>query len=101
MVAVEVVYRVTSLPAEGTLRGLEHLADVYGIRRVRINREEGTLSVEYDCTHLSESWLRALLRRAGVDVARAGDERVWGGGELFEGKCAAGVGRRGGGIPSP
>ena len=69
MVAVEACYRVTSLPAEGTLRGLDHLADVYGIRRVRINREDSTICIEYDCTHLSESWLRALLRRAGVDVA--------------------------------
>ncbi len=51
------------------MRAVADLYDVYGIRRVRLNREERSVLVEYDATRLGAANVFQLLRRAGLSVS--------------------------------
>lgn len=42
--------------------------EVYGIRRILLDPERGTILVEYDATRLSKPIVYELLRRAGIDL---------------------------------
>ena len=68
MTAVDVCFRYGSAPDEGTMRGIDRLWEVYGIRRILFNEQERSIRVEYDATRLSEPVVASLLRRAGMDV---------------------------------
>jgi hypothetical protein len=68
MTAVEIHFRYGNPPTSGDMRGVGHLRDVYGIRRISFNENERTVKVEYDASRLKENTVAALLRRAGVDV---------------------------------
>jgi hypothetical protein len=68
MTTVDVVYRYESVPSEAAALALGKLREVYGIRRVDFRATEKTVLVEYDSTRLTESVVRQLVRRAGVDV---------------------------------
>ena len=65
---VDVRFRYTQHPSEDTMRAVADLYDVYGIRRVRLNREERSVLVEYDATRLGVANVFQLLRRAGLSV---------------------------------
>ena len=65
MTAVEVCFRYESVPGEAEMRALDHVWEVYGIRRIQINEAEQTLRVEYDATRLNEDAVARLLRGAG------------------------------------
>lgn len=50
------------------MRAVADLYDVYGIRRVRLDRVERTVQVEYDATRLAVANVFQMLRRAGLSV---------------------------------
>jgi hypothetical protein len=68
MVAVDCCFRYAAPLAENTMRGIDQLYDVYGIRRISFAEKERLVRIEYDSTHLSEAWVAALLRRAGIHL---------------------------------
>ncbi len=68
MTAVDVVYRYGIPPGEREMQAIQSVREVYGIRRVSFNEAERTVRLEYDASRLSESVVRGLLRRAGLDV---------------------------------
>jgi hypothetical protein len=65
---LDIQFRYTQHPTEDTMRAVAELYDVYGIRRVRLNRADRTVLVEYDATRLSSAIVFQLLRRAGLSV---------------------------------
>lgn len=68
MTTIDAHFRYTSHPTEDTMRAVADLYDVYGIRRVKVNRGERTVMVEYDATRLTAAIVFQLLRRAGLSV---------------------------------
>lgn len=68
MTTVDVQFHYVQHPSENTMRAVADLSDVYGIRRVRLNRAERTVLVEYDATRLTAANVLQLLRRAGLAV---------------------------------
>jgi hypothetical protein len=42
-----------------------------GVRKIQINENEKTISVEYDATRMDQPGVAALLRRLGVPIAEA------------------------------
>ncbi|MHB1856227.1 MAG: hypothetical protein ACYDBH_12185 [Acidobacteriaceae bacterium] len=71
MTTMDVQFRYAQHPTEDTMRAVADLYDVYGIRRVRLDRTERTILVEYDATRLSGVNVFQLLRRAGLSVTEA------------------------------
>jgi len=69
MTAVDVCFRLVTPPGERGLRGLDHISEVYGIRRISFDEQAHTVRVEYDATRLDDAMVAALLRRAGVDIS--------------------------------
>ncbi len=68
MTAVDVVFHYGLAPGEWTMRALDNLREVYGIRRLQFNEKDRTVRVEYDATRLNEDTVAALLRRSGLDL---------------------------------
>ena len=68
MTAVDVCFRYGGAPDERAMRGVDRLWEVYGIRRIRFDEQEQTVTVEYDATRFDDSMVAALLRRAGLDL---------------------------------
>jgi predicted RNA binding protein with dsRBD fold (UPF0201 family) len=68
MTAVEVVFRYSVPPTEQTMRAMDNVREVYGIRRIRFNESESTIRIEYDATRLNEDSVASLLRRTGLDL---------------------------------
>lgn len=65
---IDIQFRYKQHPSEDTMRAVAELCDVYGIRRVRLNRGERTVLVEYDATRLSAANVFQMLRRGGLSV---------------------------------
>ncbi len=68
MTTVEILYRYASPPTESMAAALATTKDVYGIRRLRFNRANCTLCVEYDATRLNAATVTQLVRQAGLDI---------------------------------
>lgn len=68
MTAVEIVFKYNVPPTEVTMRSMNNVREVYGIRRLLFNESESTIRVEYDATRLSESQVATLLRRTGLNL---------------------------------
>ncbi len=68
MTSVEVVFKYGYAPTEATMRAMDYVREVYGIRRIRIDEKERTVRVEYDATRLNEASVAALLKRTGLDL---------------------------------
>jgi hypothetical protein len=68
MTALDVVFRYGQRPNPATLRALQGMREVYGIRRIQFDEGERTIRVEYDASRLSEEVVAALLRRTGLDL---------------------------------
>jgi hypothetical protein len=66
---VDIVFRYATLPTEQVSLALARARDVYGIRRLSIDREAHTLRIEYDATRLSAAAVTKLVREAGLDIA--------------------------------
>lgn len=65
---MDVRFRYMQHPTEDTMRAVADLANVYGIRRVRLNRAERSVLVEYDATRFGPETVFQLLRRGGLSV---------------------------------
>ena len=68
MTAVDVAFRYNQPPNPATLRAIQGLREVYGIRRIRFDEGERRVHVEYDASRLSEQTVAGLLRRTGLDL---------------------------------
>ena len=69
MTLLDISFRYNLPPGEAEMRALNTARDVYGIRAIRIDEKEKSLSVEFDASRLSDEQVESLLRRAGVDIA--------------------------------
>jgi hypothetical protein len=68
MTTVDVVYRYATQPTELEMMALGKAREVYGIRRLALNRQEKTIRVEYDATRLTRPEVSKILRRAGMTI---------------------------------
>jgi len=68
MTQLEVAYRYGSTPGENTMRALDSVREVYGIRRIRFDEKERVMRVEFDASRLKEPAVASLLRGAGIDL---------------------------------
>jgi hypothetical protein len=68
MTQLEVLYRYEQHPTEAAMLALGNAREVYGVRRIHIDKEWKTILVEYDATRLNKQVVSQLLRRAGVDL---------------------------------
>ncbi len=68
MTHLDVYFRYGRPPGTRELRALDSLRDVYGIRRISFDEKEHLIRVEYDASRLNENTVKALLRRASLDV---------------------------------
>ena len=69
MTTVEILFRYAAVPTESQMMALAQARDVYGIRRLSVDREARTLRVEYDATRLNAAMVTQIVRRAGVQIA--------------------------------
>jgi hypothetical protein len=69
MTTVDILFRYASEPTEAQALALASARDVYGIRRISLDRQARTVRVEYDATRLNAATVTQLVRRAGVDIA--------------------------------
>jgi len=68
MTTVDIQFRYATQPTEQVAVALASVRDVYGIRRLSMDRPAHTLLVEYDATRLSASVVTKLVFNAGVDI---------------------------------
>lgn len=69
MTQLEVAYRYRRQPAaEATMRALDSVREVYGIRRIVFNEDERIIRVEFDASRFKEPVIADLLRRTGLDL---------------------------------
>lgn len=68
MTQMEVAYRYAGPPNESSMRAIDNMREVYGIRRVTFDEGQRTVRVEYDASRFKEPIVANLLRRAGVDI---------------------------------
>jgi hypothetical protein len=68
MTQLEVAYRYHSPLREATMRALDTLRDVYGVRKITFDEPERIVRVEFDASRLKEPVIANLLRRTGLDL---------------------------------
>ena len=68
MTQLEVAYHYGAPPAEATMRALDNLREVYGVRRISFNESERIIRVEFDASRFKEPVVAGLLRRTGLDL---------------------------------
>ena len=68
MTQLEVAYRYGSLPSEATMRALDSIREVYGVRRTTLIEKMRVIRVEFDASRLKEPAIAALLRGTGLDI---------------------------------
>lgn len=68
MTTVDILYRYGNSPTEPVAAALANIKEVYGIRRLALDREAHILRVEYDATRLNRPAVTKLVREAGLDV---------------------------------
>jgi hypothetical protein len=68
MTQMEVAYRYARPPREATMRALDNMREVYGVRRISFDPKERIVRVEFDASRFKEPVVAGLLRGAGVDV---------------------------------
>ena len=65
MTQLEVAYRYHTPPTEATIRALDSVREVYGVRRISFNEAERIVRVEFDASRFKEPVIAGLLRRPG------------------------------------
>ncbi len=70
MTLVEITYELQAPLTEEQLRRLGEFANVYGLRRFRVDEEKKQLSFEYDASRLRETQVAHVLGQARIAVAR-------------------------------
>ena len=69
MTTVEILFRYTAPPTEQVALALASVRDVYGIRKLVLDRNASTLRVEFDATRLNAAVVTNLVRNSGLEVA--------------------------------
>jgi hypothetical protein len=69
MTTLEVLYRYAKQPTEAALLALSSAREVYGIRRLTIDRASQVLRIEYDATRLNAAAVASLVLQSGVEIA--------------------------------
>jgi hypothetical protein len=70
MTQLEVDYRYVTPPTEATMRALDNVREIYGIRRISFKESERIIRVEFDASRLKEPVIAGLLRGTGLDVGK-------------------------------
>jgi hypothetical protein len=73
MTHLEVAYRYHNPVREATMRALDNVREVYGVRQITFNEAERIVRVEFDASRFKEPVIAGLLRRSGLDL---GDQLV-------------------------
>jgi hypothetical protein len=68
MTHLEVAYRYGAPLSEGTMRAIDSIREVYGVRRVTFDEKERIVRVEFDASRFKEPVVAALLRQAGLNL---------------------------------
>jgi hypothetical protein len=68
MSTVEIIFHYATPPTELVTFALANTREVYGIRRLKFDREARTLCVEYDSTRLSVAAVTGLVRQSGLEI---------------------------------
>jgi hypothetical protein len=68
MTQMEVAYRYAGSLGERTMRALDDVREVYGVRRLTLDKKQQIVRVEFDASRFKEPVIAGLLRRAGVDI---------------------------------
>ena len=69
MTTVEILYRYVAPPTDQVALALASVRDVYGIRRLALDRDARTLRLEFDATRLSAAVVTNLVRNTGLEIA--------------------------------
>jgi hypothetical protein len=65
MTQLDVAYRYHTPP---TMRALDSMREIYGVRGISFNEKERIVRVEFDASRLKEPVIAGLLRRSGLDL---------------------------------
>jgi hypothetical protein len=68
MTHLDVAYRYHPPVAEATMRALDTVREVYGVRQITVNEAEHIIRVEFDASRFKEPVIAGLLRRTGLDL---------------------------------
>ena len=68
MTQLEVAYHYHTPPTEATMRALDTVREVYGVRRITFTEAERIVRVEFDASRFKEPVIAGLLRRTGLDL---------------------------------
>ena len=68
MTTVDVEFRYEGEPGASVAAALAHVKDVYGIRRLSVDRAAHQVRVEYDATRLNGPTVAGLLKGAGLAI---------------------------------
>jgi hypothetical protein len=68
MTTVEILFRYATPPTDSVTFALASTRDVYGIHRLRFDRADRTLCVEYDATRLNAATVAKLVTQAGIVI---------------------------------
>jgi hypothetical protein len=69
MTTLDVLYRYETQPTVQAIQALTSAREVYGIRRLIIDRASKVLRIEYDATRLNAATVARIVRQAGVEIA--------------------------------
>jgi hypothetical protein len=69
MTTVEILFPYIAPPTDAVTRALASARQVYGVRRLTLDRAARNLRVEYDATRLNAAAVAKLVRQAGLEVA--------------------------------
>jgi hypothetical protein len=70
MTLMEITYELQSPLKPEQLRALGSFANIYGLRRFRVDEKRNRLSFEYDASRLRETEVAHVLREARIPVLR-------------------------------
>jgi hypothetical protein len=68
MTLLDVAYRYVSPPDQATMRALDNVREVYGVRRITFDESARVICVEFDASRFKEPVMADLLRRTGLDL---------------------------------
>jgi hypothetical protein len=68
MTHLEVAYRYHTPLREATMRALDTVREVYGVRQITFNDAERIVRVEFDASRFKEPVMANLLRSTGLDL---------------------------------
>jgi hypothetical protein len=68
MTFLEVAYRYGAPLREATMRAIDDVREVYGVRRITFDPKARIVRLEFDASRFKEPVIAALLRDAGIDL---------------------------------